>query len=231
MASPGTAGAAAAALHCSAVPSGISENSKQRAIRHYDERAETYGELVTRGPLRYLRARERRSVLALASLDDPSVRTVIDVGCGDGFYACAAKRAGKWVHALDAAPAMVERVRPEVDRATVADLETLALPERYDVVLCCGVLEFATRPAAAFEALCRLCAPGGRLIVQVPRAGPGGLLYQLEKWLSGLRVNMYRERWLVERAACQGLVLAAAQRPLPFNQVLLFVHRPSPSPP
>jgi 2-polyprenyl-3-methyl-5-hydroxy-6-metoxy-1,4-benzoquinol methylase len=204
------------------MPPGISAESKSRAVLHYEAQADGYDRHVNWGPLRFLRRRERSAVLQLARLEDPAVRTVIDVGCGGGFYSRAAKRAGKWVHALDIAPGMIERLRAEVDEATVADLESLSLPRRYDVVLCCGVLDFVTRPEAAFERLCALCAPGGRLVVLVPRAGPGSFPYRFEKRLAGLRVNSYRRAWLAERAARHGLALAAAVHPLPTNQALLF---------
>jgi 2-polyprenyl-3-methyl-5-hydroxy-6-metoxy-1,4-benzoquinol methylase len=117
---------------------------------------------------------------------------------------------------------MVELLRDEVDEATVADLETLSLPRRYDVVLCCGVLDFVVRPEAAFARLCGLCAPGGRVVVLVPRAGPGSFPYRFEKRLVGLKVNAYRRAWLAERAAGHGLALVGAAYPLPTNQALLF---------
>lgn len=216
-----------AAAGCAVAPRGLREDSKARAIRHYQERAARYDRIVSRGPLRHLRERERAAVLHLADLDDPSRRSVIDVGCGGGFYSRAAKRAGKWVHAVDAAPAMVARVEPHVDVAEVADIETFAPPRTYDVVICCGVLDFVTHPERAFDNLCRLCAPGGRLVVLLPRAGAGSLLYLLEKWIHGLLVNVYRRDWLVERARRRGLVLTGARQPLPFNMALLFELRPA----
>lgn len=203
-------------------PRGLRVESKARAIRHYQERAERYDRIVSRGPLRHLRERERDAVLHLAALHDPSKRTVIDVGCGAGFYSRAAKRAGKWVHAVDAAPAMVARVEPHVDVAEVADIETFAPPRTYDVVICCGVLDFVARPDQAFDNLCRLCAPGGRLVVLLPRAGAGSLLYLLEKRLHGLGVNIYRRDWLIRLARRHGLELTAHRQPLPFNMALLF---------
>jgi SAM-dependent methyltransferase len=201
---------------------GVDARSKTRAIRHFDARAERYDVLVSRGPLRFLRVRERQAVLDLARLHDPSKRTVIDVGCGAGFYSRAAKEAGKWVHAVDAAPAMVQRVRPHVDVAEVADIETFTPNRTYDVVICSGVLDFVTQPERAFDNLCRLCAPGGRLVVLLPRAGAGSLIYRLEKRLQRLEVNVYRRARLARWASRRGLVLTGAAHPLPFNMALLF---------
>lgn len=205
---------------------------KQRAVAHYHLIARDYARAVERGALRHLRRRERGAMLAYAQLDDARVRTVLDVGCGAGFYALAAKRHGKWVHAVDLAPGMVECVRPHVDQAEVADVERLALPRRYDLVLCAGVLEFVTDPARAFENLCALVAPGGRLVVLVPSGGWRSLWYRLEKALLGVHVNAFRPEWLEARAARSGLRLGAHCRPLPTNIALRFERpgRPSAAP-
>ncbi len=201
-------------------PAGVTPAGKARAIRHFERLAHRYDGAVSRGPLGLLRARERAAVLRLAELSDPAVRTVLDAGCGDGVYARAAKRAGKWAHAMDASAAMVERVRPHVDLAEQADVEAFEPGRAYDLVLCCGVLDFVTAPGPALERLCRLCAPGGRLVVLLPRAGAGGLLYRLEKACAGLEVNLFRRAFVAELAGRAGLALTAASHPLPFNMVL-----------
>ena len=208
-------------------PPGLGADDKAHAIRHYEERARHYDRTISRGFLRRLRVRERQAVLHLAALDDPSKRTVIDMGCGGGFYSRAAKRAGKWVHAVDAAHGMVESVRADVDVAEVADLETFVPERTYDVVICCGVLDFVARPAEAFDNLCQLRAPGGRLVVLLPRAGAGSLLYRMEKRLYGLDVNIYHRDWLVQRARWRGLELTGCRQPLPFNMALLFEEPPA----
>lgn len=195
---------------------------KTSAVAYYEAQAEGYDRRVSRWPLAVLRRRERAAVLQLAALDDPRRTSVLDAGCGGGFFARAAKRAGKWVHAIDAAPAMVERVRPAVDLAEVADLETFAPGRTYDVVLCCGVLEFVASPEVALQRLARLCAPGARVVLQVPRAGPGGFLYRLEKRLAGLTAVLYERDHLVRLAAAYGLRLAGEAYPLPHNMVLAF---------
>jgi 2-polyprenyl-3-methyl-5-hydroxy-6-metoxy-1,4-benzoquinol methylase len=158
----------------------------------------------------------------LCRLDDVESRTVIDVGCGDGFYALEAKRAGKWVHAIDIAAGMVDRVREHVDRADVADLEAFDPGRTYDVVICSGVLDFVPNPEIAFQRLCRLVSRDGRLVVQVPRAGWPGLAYRVEKALHGMRVNLFSRRWFENRARVLGLDLKSWRRPLPTNMVLLL---------
>jgi uncharacterized membrane protein YbhN (UPF0104 family)/SAM-dependent methyltransferase len=200
----------------------VRASDKLRAVAFYHRASGHYRASVERGVLRLLRRREQQAVLELARFEAPSAATVIDVGCGDGFYSSAAKRAGKWVHAVDLAPGMVAQVRGRVDRAEVADVEHLDVGRRYDIVLCAGVLDFVADPARAFANLCRLVAPGGRLVLLVPRAGLGGLLYRLEKRRLRVRVNLYRRAWLSRRATEAGLTLTRWFHPLPLNMVLLF---------
>jgi 2-polyprenyl-3-methyl-5-hydroxy-6-metoxy-1,4-benzoquinol methylase len=102
-------------------------------------------------------------------------RQVIDVGCGTGHLLRAL------LDRLSVAPQLVvgvDRSRTAIRRArallpqgefVVADLYRLRCDaERFDLVLCTEVLEHVREPALAVDALCRLCAPGGRVAVTVP---------------------------------------------------------------
>ena len=90
---------------------------------------------------------------------------MIDVGCGTGVYALAAKAAGLSVTAIDVSPWAVDNVKDKVDAAFVADVECLDWTGSYDVVLCSGVLDYVSHPAVAVRNLCRLVGPAGRLVV------------------------------------------------------------------
>ena len=70
---------------------------------------------------------------------------------------------------------MVKRLEGLVDKAEVADIETIPTQQKYDRVICAGVLDFVLKPETAFTNLCQLVSPQGRLIVLCPRKGPGGL--------------------------------------------------------
>jgi SAM-dependent methyltransferase len=96
-------------------------------------------------------------------------RRVIDVGCGTGHLLRSL------LDRMAVAPELVvgvDRSRTGIRRAgallptakfIVADLYRLPLGgERFDLVLCTEVLEHVREPARAVDALCRLCAPGGR---------------------------------------------------------------------
>ncbi len=199
----------------------VRPEDKSRAAGYYLARSAGYRRPVE-WVLNYLRRRECHAILRFANLADPGIKTVIDIGCGDGCYALAAKAAGLWVSAVDISPAVVAGVRGRVDEARVADIEALDAWRTFDVVVCSGVLEFVVDPEQAFRNLRELMSPGGRLVVQVPRRGLGGAWYRLEKAAHRIRVHLFSREWLARVAADAGLALLDVAYPLPHNIVALL---------
>jgi SAM-dependent methyltransferase len=180
--------------------------------------------MVHKGLLRVFRERERAEVLALAELE--SARSVIDVGCGAGFYALTAKAMGRYVCAVDATSAMLEGLSGRVDEMLLADVEEdLPLGRTFDRVICAGVLDFTMSPARALANLASLVAPGGRIVVSIPRVSAGGTFYRFEKWVRGMRVNLFTEQWVRETSAECDLLVADLRHPLPSNMAVCLVPR------
>ena len=206
----------------------VRRKDKQRALLHYEKLSGRYDSAVNRGFLKRLRSKERQMVLSFADLTHAG-QSMIDVGCGNGFYALEAKRHGLWVSAVDASAAMVESLKDRVDEARVADIDSIRMDRGFDRVVCAGVLDFVENPAVAFSNLARLVAPAGHLVVLSPRVGLGGLYYRLEKRVLGIRVNLYNLAWYAEQAAACGLQMVDHGFPLAINMVVLF-RRPSLAP-
>ncbi len=204
----------------------VREIDKCRAIDYYQGLSSDYDGKVATGLLKVFRDRERTAVLRLARFDDPSKKSAIDVGCGGGFYALAAKRAGLIVSAVDIAPGMVNKLRERVDETFVSDLEHFTPGNTYDVVLCAGVLDFVLDPQIAFRNLATLIAPSGRLIVHAPRVGVAGWIYRLEKRMLRIEVNLFSLRWFETEAKKYGLIVVAHANPLPTNRVVSFERLP-----
>jgi 2-polyprenyl-3-methyl-5-hydroxy-6-metoxy-1,4-benzoquinol methylase len=197
----------------------VGVKDKVRALRHYARIAQGYHDRVERGPLlRILRRRERGIVLELAELA-PGL-TLADVGCGNGFYALEGKRRGLRVCAIDAVPEMLAALAGHVDDVHQRDVEDLDRVGAFDRVICAGVLDFVVDPERAFDNVCRLVAPRGRLVVLAPSAGAGGWVYRAEKRLAGLRVNLFERSWFESRSARNGLRVVAVRRPLPGNMAV-----------
>jgi 2-polyprenyl-3-methyl-5-hydroxy-6-metoxy-1,4-benzoquinol methylase len=102
-------------------------------------------------------------------------RRVIDVGCGTGHLLRSlvdrVTVAPELVVGVDRSRTGIRRARALLPSAKfiVADLYRLPLDaEQFDLVLCTEVLEHVREPALAVDALCRLCAPRGRVSITVP---------------------------------------------------------------
>ena len=130
-------------------------------------------------------ARDHRSRVPFVPLSFAGER-VLDVGTFDGFYAFLAEHRGA-AHVLVDNEQYVAWVRARwgielqggEGFATIAELlgsrvqhrrgDALALdgpPERFDVVLCFGILHRVENPLGLLRRLAALLAPGGRLLVE-----------------------------------------------------------------
>jgi SAM-dependent methyltransferase len=108
------------------------------------------------------------AVVAAAALR-PGER-VVDVGCGTGNVAGMAAAAGAAVTAVDPSARLLERAERSMPPGTtvrfaLGDAEHLPLPDAScDAVLSNFAVIFAPDPAAAVAELCRVAAPGGRIV-------------------------------------------------------------------
>lgn len=141
------------------------------------------GEATWRARLGTLRQVVRQEIVArqvAVHVPDLPVRTVLDVGCGQGTQALALARRGHQVTGLDRSatlladlraalaeePAQVrERVRTV--EADVSDAPTLFPAGSFDVVLCHGVLMYFDDPQPVLHALARVLSEGGLLSLLV----------------------------------------------------------------
>ena len=203
---------------------GVQERDKQRALEYFAIRSNHYYRRVERGLLKPLRDRERAAVLRFAALSAPG--TMLDVGCGQGFYAMEAKQRGMNVCAIDPIPGMLVALASEVDEVQLGDIETFRSDREYDRVICAGVLDFVIDPERAFLNLCRLVAPSGRLVLLVPRRGIGGLLYRFEKLTAGFRINFFDLGWFEQLAVRTRLRVVECSNPLPTNLAILLKRSP-----
>jgi ubiquinone/menaquinone biosynthesis C-methylase UbiE len=164
--------------------SGVAPSSIGLVV-HWAARYDLLITLLTLGRER----RFRQQLLELAHLE--AGESVLDIGCGTGTLAIAAKRVvdgSGVVYGIDASPEMIERARRKAKRSRMdvafelAHAQSLPFPDaRFDVVLSTVMLHHLPRAARA-QAVRegrRVLKPGGRLLAVdfVRRSGKGLLAH------------------------------------------------------
>ncbi len=110
--------------------------------------------------------RQLRMVVAAAEyLFERPVRKVLDVGAGEGNWSLALRkiRPGASYYGVDASEYAVQRFgrKRNIRLGTFGEVGTLDLPDDFDLVLCCGVLNYVSprELATGLRALAPMC-PG-----------------------------------------------------------------------
>jgi len=124
------------------------------------------------------------SLAKLARLIRPGSR-VLDLGAGPGILGrYLAEQRACAVDGVEYNPAAVAEAAPGYRRLECADLEQIALAERfagcqYDYILCADILEHLRRPEALLAQWPALLAPGGQVLLSAPNAAYAGLIAEL----------------------------------------------------
>jgi 2-polyprenyl-3-methyl-5-hydroxy-6-metoxy-1,4-benzoquinol methylase len=97
-------------------------------------------------------------------------RSLLDVGCGTGWFSQRAAARGARVTSLDIGLALLGQVPAKVQSARIAaDACALPFPDGvYDVIVSSECIEHTLDPRLALRELCRVTRPGGVLVVTVP---------------------------------------------------------------
>jgi SAM-dependent methyltransferase len=118
------------------------------------------------------RARERVILDALrAHAPSTGLRSILDVGCGDGLFfdALAAVDGVELVEGIEPAAALVSPKGPHRDKIHVAPFDSNFQPgRRYSAVLMLDVLEHLPEPEAALRHALDLLEPRGVFLATVP---------------------------------------------------------------
>lgn len=109
----------------------------------------------------------------LAAAQITKADRVLDVGCGTGFLLLAAAEHACQAVGVDVAPAMLAEARRRVEEAgltnvTLREANGENLPfadDRFDVVMTRLTLHHCAHPLRVLNEMCRVCRPGGRVVV------------------------------------------------------------------
>ncbi len=97
-------------------------------------------------------------------------RTLLDAGCGTGWFSQRAWERGAQVTALDIGPRLLREVRAKCPARTVCgDVLNMQFDDgAFDVVVSSECIEHTRNPARAVRELVRVCRPGGLIVITCP---------------------------------------------------------------
>jgi ubiquinone/menaquinone biosynthesis C-methylase UbiE len=189
-----------------------------REREYYDKVAKKYSRMISSGIGAALKRNERDCLMRL--LSPRRGQSVLDVGCGSGFYANLIRNTGAEVFCVDISPEMVSVVRSAGMKAEVHDVESLNLEKRFDKILCAGPLEFCRQPSRALENLRCHLSREGCIVLSVLSVSVMGFAYWLYHMSHGLRINLFslsRIAHLLEQA---DFTIEAVEKPSSFMYVI-----------
>ncbi|MEP7011500.1 MAG: class I SAM-dependent methyltransferase [Acidobacteriota bacterium] len=102
----------------------------------------------------------------------PGVRDILEVGCGRGVTgAYLQRRLGCRVTGVELHPEVAADAATRLHAVLVGDLQTLNIPERFDAVLGCEIIEHLPEAEAFLARAGELIRPGGRIVLSIPNVG------------------------------------------------------------
>lgn len=156
------------------------------------------------GDVSIVRANRLRATKAQVKLirKYKSNTTLLDVGCGEGFFLFNASKAGYTTKGVELSRDAAKYARKEFGLdVEIGSLEELQFPENYfDVVTLWVVLEHVPYPLATLKEACRMLKPGGLLAVSTPNIG--GVLAKIlrRRWweIRRVHINQFTTRTLTD---------------------------------
>jgi SAM-dependent methyltransferase len=189
---------------------------------YFAARADRYLRRSDQWPWSWFRRREAESIAKL--LEPLSLDTLIDLGCGAGYYSRLFKHQFKMrVVGVDSCAEMITRLKCFGIEGHQINIETLNLgSSTFDRVLMAGVLEFSQGPDEIFAKARTLAKQRGRLVILVPRTGVAGWLYAKVHKIQGCDVFLRTEAKYINLARQHGFSYLDRQVCTPISLALGF---------
>lgn len=187
----------------------------------FENQHQSYLQRSQRGLWQHFRKREMATILKM--LRPIRGQSLVDLGCGAGFYAIPLQvEYGMNVLAVDSSPGMLEGLKQKNIKTLLSPIESLGDIGRYDHALAAGVLEFIF-PANVVFTKCRdFLNVGSKLIILIPTDNWAGWAYRLAHDWQGCRTYLRPVSEYQEMALAAGFRLKAVQRCTPISLAMHF---------
>ncbi len=162
----------------------------------YHKTAESYDTKLNLPVIRSFRNAERTLICSILDNVTKPGTTVLDLGCGNGFYTKELAERGASIHAVDASAKMIELVKERLkDYKTVsytqADATTFTT-EPVECVVSIGLVDYLPD----WQSFLRLCFSAAKhgVVLSSPAVGLPGWGFKLSALAEGSRITLLSEK-------------------------------------
>lgn len=162
----------------------------------FEKIARKYAETVDLKPIHIYY--ERPNLLALLPKDISGL-SILDLGCGSGWYAEQLTKLGGDVTAIDASPTMVELAKERLNgkgKVYLADLENsleFLNGKKFDIVIAPLVIHYIKNWYSLFLNLSNLLKPKGLFIFSTHQPHAEFNMFKLKNYFEKIQINDYWE--------------------------------------
>jgi ubiquinone/menaquinone biosynthesis C-methylase UbiE len=189
------------------------------ARAYFDRKAKIYDNERNSGPIGALVTREKQIVIEL--LEPQEGESLLDAGCGSGYYSELMAAKGCLTYGVDISGKMIENLKTKGLPGEVANLEDFNLDKTFDKIVCGGALEFVPDLQKTLHAIMRHMHSGSRFVLVYPRISTFGFLYRLFHLSHGVRIRVFSRKKLDRKFINAGLQIQKECISGPVSRVLL----------
>lgn len=186
--------------------------------KYFDKVAYNYERLLSQPLLHRLKEKEKCCILKF--LDIKKRDKVLDAGCGIGFYSKIINSLGGESLGIDISPKMVKVAKKNGIKALVVDLHSFALKQKFDKILCIGVLEFCQKPEVVIKNLNNHLKKGGDFIILFPKKSFPDYLYKLYHQFHGIKIRLFEVNEMKRMLLSNGLQIIEMKNPTSLSCVI-----------
>jgi 2-polyprenyl-3-methyl-5-hydroxy-6-metoxy-1,4-benzoquinol methylase len=188
--------------------------------KYFDAQSSRYHCKSKKGLWNVIKQKEKSAVINMLELERKDF--ILDAGCGSGYYLSALAERGCRAEGFDFSSKMVAEAKEHGLVASVVNIEEgMGHDERYDKIICAGVLEFCVDDSKVLMNLRNILKPEGIIVLLIPRISFAGLVYEIFHRILGCqeKIKLYSQDKVIKLAKERGLKVCGTLYPTPYSLV------------
>lgn len=152
-------------------------------------------------------------------------RIVLDIGCGSGYYSNIIKDLFDChVTCVDISTKMLDNLDRRFQDKICIQAEEFTTENKFDLILCIGMLEFSNDPGKVFSNVSKMLSPDGTFIILIPTKNIIGLLYKIFHKAHGLNIRLYDMKEIDAYASNAKLIMQQIKQIQSFSTIISFIN-------